>query len=157
AYEALNNFGATGRRAVIVLNDNGRCYAPTVSRLTVAGHPGDAANTAAFFTSLGLDYIGPIDGHDIAALEPVLRDAGSRERPIVVHVLTHKGEGYLPAEAADEKRLHDTGVSDPETGLPVGATGQPYPAAFPDGLIAQAERHPQPVAIPAGTPGSPGW
>ena len=82
AYEALNNFGATGRRAVIVLNDNGRCYAPTVSRLTLAGPAsGDAGDPAAFFAALGLDYVGPIDGHDIAALEPVLRDAAARERP----------------------------------------------------------------------------
>ncbi len=54
AYEALNNFGATGRRAVIVLNDNGRCYAPTVSRLSVAGHAsGDVGEPAAFFGALG--------------------------------------------------------------------------------------------------------
>ena len=71
AYEALNNFGATGRRAVIVLNDNGRCYAPTVSRLTAV----EGADPSSFFRALGLDYVGPIDGHDIAALEPALRDA----------------------------------------------------------------------------------
>ena len=57
AYEALNNLGHSGRRAIVVLNDNGRCYAPTVSRLTAAAeNPGD---TAAFFTALGLDYRGP--------------------------------------------------------------------------------------------------
>src|SRR3954462_6477945 len=82
AYEALNNFGATGRRAVIVLNDNGRCSAPTVSRLTIAGHASDvdANDTEAFITALGIDYVGPVDGHDIAALEPVLRDAVTRDR-----------------------------------------------------------------------------
>ena len=157
AYEALNNFGATGRRAVIVLNDNGRCYAPTVSRLTVAGHAsGDPGDPAAFFTSLGLDYVGPVDGHDIAALEPVLRDAAARERPVVVHVLTHKGEGYLPAETDDEKRLHDIGAFDPETGVPVGANGSSYTAAFRDALIALAEERPEIVAITAGMPGSTG-
>jgi 1-deoxy-D-xylulose-5-phosphate synthase len=156
AYEALNNFGASGRRAVIVLNDNGRCYAPTVTRLTVASHPEDPGNPAAFFTALGLDYIGQIDGHDIAALEPVLRDAASRERPVVVHVLTHKGEGYLPAESDDEKRLHDIGAFDLETGVPVGAKGSSYTAAFSDALIAQAEVHPEIVAITAGMPGSTG-
>jgi 1-deoxy-D-xylulose-5-phosphate synthase len=156
AYEALNNFGATGRRAVIVLNDNGRCYAPTVSRLTVAGHPDDGATTAAFVTSLGLDYVGPVDGHDIAALEPVLRDAAARARPVVVHVLTHKGEGYLPAETDDEKRLHDIGAFDPETGTPVGANGSSYTAAFRDALIELAAQHPEIVAITAGMPGSTG-
>ena len=157
AYEALNNFGATGRRAVIVLNDNGRCYAPTVSRLTVAGHAsGETGDPAAFFTALGLDYVGPVDGHDVAALEPVLRDAATRDRPVVVHVLTHKGEGYLPAEADDEKRLHDIGAFDPETGVPVGANGSSYTAAFRDALIALAEERPEIVAITAGMPGSTG-
>jgi 1-deoxy-D-xylulose-5-phosphate synthase len=157
AYEALNNFGATGRRAVIVLNDNGRCYAPTVSRLTVAGHAsGETGDPAAFFTALGLDYVGPVDGHDVAALEPVLRDAATRDRPVVVHVLTHKGEGYLPAETDDEKRLHDIGAFDPETGVPVGANGSSYTAAFRDALIALAQERPEIVAITAGMPGSTG-
>jgi 1-deoxy-D-xylulose-5-phosphate synthase len=156
AYEALNNFGATGRRAVIVLNDNGRCYAPTVSRLSAAGRAADTGTAAAFVTALGLDYVGPVDGHDIAALEPVLRDAASRDRPVVVHVLTHKGEGYLPAETDDEKRLHDIGAFDPETGVPVGANGSLYTAAFGDSLIALAETHPEIVAITAGMPGSTG-
>ena len=114
---------------MIVLNDNGRCYAPTVSRLTIAGRATDvdANDTAAFFTALGLAYVGPVDGHDIAALEPVLRDAAARERPVVVHVLTHKGEGYAPAETDDEKRLHDIGAFDPETGVPLGANGRRTP------------------------------
>jgi 1-deoxy-D-xylulose-5-phosphate synthase len=156
AYEALNNFGATGRRAVIVLNDNGRCYAPTVSRLTVAGHPGEPGDPEAYFTALGLDYVGPVDGHDIASLEPVLRDAARRGRPVVVHVLTHKGDGYLPAESDDEKRLHDIGAFDPETGVPLGANGSSFTAAFRDALIALAEQHPEIVAITAGMPGSTG-
>ena len=79
AYEALNNFGHSGRRAVIVLNDNGRCYAPTVSRLTArSSRCGDPSS---FFEALGLGYVGPIDGHDIAALEPALRDAARRDGP----------------------------------------------------------------------------
>jgi 1-deoxy-D-xylulose-5-phosphate synthase len=157
AYEALNNFGATGRRAVIVLNDNGRCYAPTVSRLTIAGHA-DAVegDPARFFTALGLDYVGPVDGHDVGALEPVLRDAATRDRSVVVHVLTQKGEGYLPAESDDEKRLHDIGAFDPETGVPVGANGSSYTAAFSDALIALAERRREVVALTAGMPGSTG-
>ncbi len=152
AYEALNNFGYSGRRAVIVLNDNGRCYAPTVSRLTAV----EGADPSAFFDALGLDYVGPIDGHDIAALEPALRDAAARRGPVVVHVLTRKGEGYLPAETDDEKRLHDVGAFDPETGVPVGANGSSYTAAFSDALIALAEQRPEIVALTAGMPGSTG-
>jgi 1-deoxy-D-xylulose-5-phosphate synthase len=158
AYEALNNFGVTGRRAVIVLNDNGRCYAPTVSRLTVAGHLGGTSASApeSFVDALGLDYVGPVDGHDVAALESVLRDAAGRGRPVVVHVLTHKGEGYLPAETDDEKRLHDIGAFDPETGVPVGANGSSYTAAFGDALIELAAHRREIVAITAGMPGSTG-
>ncbi len=153
AYEALNNFGYSGRRAVIVLNDNGRCYAPTVSRLTAGAEGADAA---AFFRALGLDYVGPVDGHDIAALEPVLRDAASRGGPVVVHVITRKGEGYLPAESDDEKRLHDVGAFDPETGVPLRGKGSSYTAAFSDALIALAGAHPEVVALTAGMPGSTG-
>ena len=152
AYEALNNFGHSGRHAVIVLNDNGRCYAPTVSRLTAVG----GADPSAFFRALGLDYIGPIDGHDIAALEPVLRDASARGGPVIVHVLTRKGEGYLPAESDEEKRLHDVGAFDPETGVPVGANGSSYTGAFSAALIALAESRPEIVALTAGMPGSTG-
>ena len=152
AYEALNNFGYSGRRAVIVLNDNGRCYAPTVSRLTAV----EGADPSAFFRALGLDYVGPIDGHDITALEPALRDAADRSGPVVVHVITRKGEGYLPAESDDEKRLHDVGAFDPETGVPLRGKGSSYTAAFSDALIALAGEHPEIVALTAGMPGSTG-
>ena len=155
AYEGLNNFGFSGRRAVIVLNDNGRCYAPTVSRLTSAGRE-VAVESSSFFEALGLEYTGPIDGHDVAALEAALRDAASRAGPVVVHVITRKGEGYLPAETDDEKRLHDVGAFDPETGVPVGANGSSYTAAFRDALIALAEQRPEIVALTAGMPGSTG-
>jgi len=55
---------------------------------------------------------------------------GMGERLVVVHVLTHKGEGYLPAETDEEKRLHDIGAFDPETGAPVGPNGSSYKAGF---------------------------
>jgi 1-deoxy-D-xylulose-5-phosphate synthase len=152
AYEALNNFGHSGRHAVIVLNDNGRCYAPTVSRLTAV----EGADPSSFFEALGLAYVGPIDGHDIAALEPALREAAQRPGPVVVHVLTRKGEGYLPAESDDEKRLHDVGAFDPETGVPVGAAGSSYTGAFSAALIALADTRPEIVALTAGMPGSTG-
>jgi 1-deoxy-D-xylulose-5-phosphate synthase len=163
AYEALNNLGYSGRRAVIVLNDNGRCYAPTVSRLTAVGpHPesdadsDDHAETGEFFRALGLGYVGPVDGHDVPVLEAVLRDAASADGPVVVHVITRKGEGYLPAEADDEKRLHDVGAFDPETGVPHGGSGSSYTAAFGAKLIELAEARPEIVAVTAGMPGSTG-
>ena len=157
AYEGLNNFGFTGRRAVIVLNDNGRTYAPTVSHLSATG-PGHepGRDLTGFFQALGLGYIGPIDGHDVAALEPVLRDAAAADGPVVVHVITRKGEGYEPAETDEEKRLHDVGAFDPETGVPLGEKKVSYTAAFGDALLDLAAERPEIVAITAGMPGSTG-
>ena len=60
-----------------------------------------------FFETLGVRYVGPIDGHDIAVLEQTLRHAAEWDGPIVVHVLTEKGRGYAPAEQDDIQRLHD--------------------------------------------------
>src|SRR5207248_3893020 len=108
SYEALNNIGHSERRVVVVLNDNGRSYAPTVSRL-IADNCGD---TCAFFRSLGLAYHGPVDGHDITAMEEAFTAVRGCDRPVVVHVLTHKGHGYQPAEDDDEKRLHDVSPFD---------------------------------------------
>jgi 1-deoxy-D-xylulose-5-phosphate synthase len=154
AYEALNNIGYSGRRVVVVLNDNGRCYAPTVSRLT-ASNDGPGA-TAAFVESLGIDYLGPFDGHDIAALEDAFRAAATQPRPVVVHVITHKGQGYGPAEDDEEKRLHDVGAFDPETGQPHAGSWSSYTDAFTRALVDLAERHPEIVAVTAGMPGSTG-
>jgi 1-deoxy-D-xylulose-5-phosphate synthase len=154
AYEALNNIGYSGRRVVVVLNDNGRCYAPTVSRLT-ASNDGPAA-TKAFVESLGVDYLGPFDGHDITALEDAFRAAATQPRPVVVHVITHKGQGYGPAEDDEEKRLHDVGAFDPETGQPHAGTSSSYTNAFTRALVDLADRHPEIVAVTAGMPGSTG-
>jgi 1-deoxy-D-xylulose-5-phosphate synthase len=155
SYEALNNIGHSGRRVVVILNDNGRCYAPTVSRLTASS--ANAGDVSAFVGALGLAYRGPIDGHDLDALEPALRDAAEVDGPVVIHVLTRKGEGYAPAESDDEKRLHDVGAFDPETGVPHGKGGaSSYTAAFASTLIELAARHPEIVAVTAGMPGSTG-
>ena len=158
AYEALNNLGHSRRRAVVVLNDNGRCYAPTISRLTLAavGAPSAPADPAGFFGALGLAYRGPIDGHDIHALEAALRAAAAHDGPVVVHVLTRKGEGYLPAENDHEKHLHDVGAFDPETGQTRPGVGSSYTAAFSAALIDLAARHPEVYALTAGMPGSTG-
>ncbi|RNL82132.1 1-deoxy-D-xylulose-5-phosphate synthase [Halostreptopolyspora alba] len=131
AWEALNNIGAGDHgRLVIVLNDNGRSYAPTVgglfehlARLREGLH-GDRDTSAqppeaTVFEALGLAYSGPIDGHDIIALEAALRAAADRGRPTVVHCSTAKGRGYAPAENDEADHLHGVGVLDPTTGRPV--------------------------------------
>jgi 1-deoxy-D-xylulose-5-phosphate synthase len=194
AYEALNNLGHSDRHVIIVLNDNGRSYAPTVSRLSEslkqirlnpvymrrqrrvenlvrevplvgreAGRGMDAIKAAireyfqppAFFESLGVRYAGPVDGHDIEALEHALRNATEFEGPILVHVLTQKGRGYSPAEDDDEKHLHDAPVFDPATGPPTWVpTG--YTQAFAEAVLKEAEHRPDLVAITAAMPGPTG-
>jgi 1-deoxy-D-xylulose-5-phosphate synthase len=110
-----------------------------------------------FFEALGVRYIGPIDGHDIAEMEHALRNAVtlSVDGPIVVHVLTQKGRGYSPAEDDDEKHLHDAPVFDPNVGPPKAVlTG--YTQAFAEALIKEAEHDPRLVAITAAMPGPTG-
>src|SRR6516165_5661681 len=109
----------------------------------------------AFFESLGVRYVGPIDGHDIAGMEQALRQAAEFERPIVVHVLTQKGRGYAPAEDDDEKCLHDAPVFDPATGPPEWVpTG--YTQAFNEAMLEVGEEMPNVVAITAAMPGPTG-
>ncbi|HET9600594.1 MAG TPA: 1-deoxy-D-xylulose-5-phosphate synthase [Acidimicrobiales bacterium] len=194
AYEALNNLGHSDRNVIIVLNDNGRSYAPTVSKLsnsltsirlnpvymrrqrrmelflrdlplvgTQAEKGMEAVKAAvreyfqppAFFESLGVRYVGPIDGHDIAALEVVMRNATEFDGPIVIHALTQKGRGYPPAEDDDEKHLHDAPVFDRAVGPPKAVpTG--YTQAFAEAVIKEAEHDPRLVAITAAMPGPTG-
>ena len=194
AYEAINNLGASGRKVIIVLNDNGRSYAPTVSLLSkgltkIRLNPvymerqhrfetwikrlpmfGGAAERAvrsakaairemweppAFFEALGVRYTGPIDGHDIEALEEAFTSAMRHRGPIVVHVHTNKGQGYQPALDDEEKNMHDASPFDVEQGPPPSAiTG--YTEAFSDALIKAAEHDTSIRAITAAMPGPTG-
>ena len=111
----------------------------------------------AFFEALGVRYVGPVDGHDIPALEQAMRNAVelSTEGPIVVHVVTQKGRGYPPAEDDDEKHLHDAPVFDPLTGPPKAVpTG--YTQAFAEAIIKEAEADDRIVAITAAMAGPTG-
>jgi 1-deoxy-D-xylulose-5-phosphate synthase len=118
AYEALNNLGVSGCPVVVVLNDNGRSYAPTVSRLFGPdlndGHSEEfvarAEASERFFTSLGFTYLGPVDGHDVGDLDVALAEARGLAQPVVVHARTVKGRGHRSAEADRVKRLHDVGA-----------------------------------------------
>jgi 1-deoxy-D-xylulose-5-phosphate synthase len=152
AYEALNNVGHSGRRVIVVLNDNGRSYAPTVSRLIAEG----GGDTRAYFAALGLDYLGPVDGHDVAAVEQALAGARGDERPVVVHVITQKGRGYQPAEDDEEKCLHDVTPFDPATGCTRTPRAPTCTDAFAAALTALAGDHPELVAITAAMPTSTG-
>jgi 1-deoxy-D-xylulose-5-phosphate synthase len=151
AYEALNNLGHTRARVTIVLNDNGRSYAPTISRLF-----GTDGTLRSFVEALGVRYEGPVDGHDVGKLEATLRDVAGIDGPVLVHALTRKGRGYAPAEDDDEKCLHDVSAFDPDTGRANGGATPTYTQAFTGAILAAAERRPEVVAVTAAMPGPTG-
>jgi 1-deoxy-D-xylulose-5-phosphate synthase len=158
AYEALNHISVLRpERLMIILNDNGRSYAPTVGGLAalsslahyridpryerakhaigrmlrgiplvgetadeMAGRMKDAVkqilDPATVFDALDLKYSGAIDGHDIALIEETLERAKTYDEPVVVHVMTQKGNGYQPAIEDEEEKLHGVGAFDLATG-----------------------------------------
>jgi 1-deoxy-D-xylulose-5-phosphate synthase len=101
------------------------------------------------FEDLGLKYVGPVDGHDIVAVEHALRRAKAFGGPVIVHVLTRKGQGFLAAEADDVDRFHAVGVIDPETGQPLAAAGTSWTSVFADEMVAVARRRSDVVGITA--------
>ena len=115
------------------------------------------------FEELGFYYVGPIDGHNLDHLLPVLqnvRDAEDRDAgagPVLIHVVTKKGHGYAPAEAADDK-LHAVARFDVVTGAQAKTKSNipTYTRVFADGLIAEAEHDPKIVAITAAMPSGTG-
>lgn len=196
AWEALNNIAAAkDRPLVVVLNDNGRSYAPTTggmaqrmaalrlkpgyerfldqvkNRLPMApviGRPlysvlhafksamKDWMIPQSLFQDLGLKYLGPIDGHDIEALEEALRSAKGYRGPVLVHCLTRKGEGYSPAENDSAEQMHSPPAFDPDTGLPIAAPKKTWTSVFGGKLAALGAEREDLVAITAAMGGPTG-
>ena len=185
AHEGLNNLGHSNSNVTIILNDNGRSYAPTISKLSeslikLRANPVymrrqerieqiaesvpwvgdmlrrgiDATKMAirhmwdppAIFEQLGIHYVGPYNGHNIAELEQVLEKVKLFDGPTVVHVITQKGRGYKPAERDPIKNMHDL------SSIKQGS----YTAAFAQHLVHLADRHPEVVAVTAAMPDSTG-
>ncbi|MFG1645403.1 1-deoxy-D-xylulose-5-phosphate synthase [Amycolatopsis sp. NPDC049252] len=146
AWEALNSIAGERRRVVVVLNDNGRSYAPTVGGL--ARHL-RGSDPGGFFTALGLGYVGPVDGHDVGAVQEALRRARDEDGPVVVHCLTSKGRGYRPAEDDDVDRFHAVRPMNPATGVPVTAGGGSWTSVFGAELVRLGEKRRDVVAITA--------
>ncbi|MBD3778620.1 1-deoxy-D-xylulose-5-phosphate synthase [Cellulomonas sp. ES6] len=189
AWEALNNIAdGTDRRLVVVVNDNGRSYAPTIGGLALhldalrttrgyetvlswgkrtlkrSGPPGRLAYDAlhglkkgikdvvapqGMFEDLGLKYIGPVDGHDVADVEFALQRARAFGGPVIVHVITEKGRGYSPAEQDVADRFHAVGQIHPETGLPVAPSRFGWTGVFADEVVRIGRRRPDVVALTA--------
>jgi 1-deoxy-D-xylulose-5-phosphate synthase len=189
-WEALNNIAHAKHPVVIVVNDNGRSYAPTIGGLadhlaTLRLNPGyekvldlikeslaktplvggplyevlhavkkgikDAVAPQALFEDLGIKYVGPVDGHDMAAVESALRRAKSFGRPVIVHAVTRKGYGYQPAEDDEADRLHSPAAFDPQTGRPTAppSASLKWTSVFADELVAIADERPDVVGITA--------
>ena len=163
AWEALNNIAShDDLPLVIVVNDNGRSYTPTVGglarhlaglrtnpryeqlldlirrsvvRTPVVGEAAydllhglkiglkDVVAPQSMFSDLGLKYVGPIDGHDEAAVERALQQAKQFGGPVLVHCLTKKGNGFKAAEDHAEDRFHAVGKIDARTGVALGGPG----------------------------------
>ncbi|WP_250302940.1 1-deoxy-D-xylulose-5-phosphate synthase [Streptomyces sp. A 4/2] len=190
AWEALNNIAAAGDRPlIIVVNDNGRSYGPTIGGLShhfatlrttdgyerflawgkdvlhhtpVVGQPlyeslhgakkgfKDAFAPQGMFEDLGLKYVGPIDGHDLEAVQTALVRAKRFHGPVLVHCLTEKGRGYRPALEDDADRFHTVGVMDPLTCEPLAASSGPsWTSVFGAEIAEIGAERPDVVAVTA--------
>jgi 1-deoxy-D-xylulose-5-phosphate synthase len=188
AWEALNNIAiAQQSKLVIVVNDNGRSYTPTVGGLATAltslrtnpryeqildqvkrrlnAVPGvgpatydalhamkkglkDALAPQGLFEDLGLKYVGPVDGHDRAAMEQVLAQAKRFNGPVIVHAITRKGFGYDAAELHEADQFHSPGPFDVDSGVE-NPKARIWTDVFSDEMVQLGERRPEVVAITA--------
>ena len=101
------------------------------------------------FEDLGLKYVGPVDGHDIGELEHALRRAKAFPGPVLVHAITQKGRGYLPAEQDEADHFHGVGIIDPDTGQPLSPGGPSWTSVFSDELVRIGHERRDVVAITA--------
>jgi len=196
-WEALNNIAVSGdERLVIVVNDNGRSYTPTVggiaTQLSSLGKQLAAIRTdrryertlkrikelarrtplvgemvygllhgfkmgvkdvlapQGMFSELGIKYLGPINGHDIGAVELALAQAKGFGAPVLVHCITQKGRGFKAAEEHEQDRFHAVGQIDEVTGEPLsGADVRTWTDAFGDELARIGATDDSVVAITA--------
>jgi 1-deoxy-D-xylulose-5-phosphate synthase len=107
------------------------------------------------FENMGMTYLGPVDGHDLPGLISLLRIARDIRGPVVIHAVTKKGCGYLPAES-DPSRFHGIGKFDPATGNSIGGNKQTYSASFGQTMLELAKEDERICAITAAMPGGTG-
>ncbi len=187
-WEALNNIAAADRQVIVIVNDNGRSYSPTIGglaehlaglrlrpgyermlsqvkgtlgRTPVVGAPlydalhgmkrgiKDLLAPQGMFEDLGLKYLGPVDGHDLDALENALALARGFGGPVIVHCVTRKGYGYAPAENDEADQMHQSRGFDPETGRARVTGDRTWTGAFGEEVVRLAEHRDDIVAITA--------
>ena len=107
------------------------------------------------FENMGLTYLGPVDGHDVNELIRVIRIAKEMRCPVLLHVLTQKGSGYVPAEVKPS-HFHGVGKFDPETGESIGGKKYTFSDAFGDTMVDLAEENLRVCAITAAMPSGTG-
>lgn len=188
AWEALNNISDDNdRKLVIIVNDNGRSYAPTIGGLArylndvrtaknyrrlyklskkvfyKMGLVGRLIYSAArgagkgllstfapqgMFPNLDIKYIGPVDGHDLAAMEQALRQAKKYGSPVIVHAITQKGHGFNPAMLNEDDQFHAVGKIDPSTGESLEeSTAETWTGAFGDEILKIAAKREDIIGI----------
>ncbi|MFC8830232.1 1-deoxy-D-xylulose-5-phosphate synthase [Streptomyces sp. NPDC057137] len=101
------------------------------------------------FEDLGLKYVGPIDGHDLEAMESALQRAKRFGGPVIIHCLTEKGRGYQPALQDEADRFHAVGKIHPDTGLPIASSGVDWTSVFGEEMVKLGNERPDIVAITA--------
>src|SRR5512140_3734414 len=177
AYEALNNAGAGSADLLVILNDNDMSISPPVGALNkylaklMSGRFYAAARRAGekvlgelarraeehvkgmvtpgtMFEEFGFNYIGPIDGHDLDALVPTLKNISELKGPQFLHVVTRKGQGYKLAEA-DPVLYHGVSKFKPDDGIVGGKSGgsPTYTQVFGDWLCDMAENDQRLIGI----------
>ncbi|HEU5267037.1 MAG TPA: 1-deoxy-D-xylulose-5-phosphate synthase, partial [Jatrophihabitans sp.] len=109
----------------------------------------DLLQPQGMFEDLGLKYVGPVDGHDIAALENSFRLARGFDGPVIVHCVTRKGYGYAPAENDEADQMHQSRGFDPATGVARVSSGRTWTSVFAAELVAIGEQRDDIVAVTA--------
>jgi 1-deoxy-D-xylulose-5-phosphate synthase len=190
-WEALNNISHDNiRNLVIVVNDNGRSYAPTIGGMAryldsvrtrplyrnlhfssrkafnklgptarafyrgvrggIHGFLSRFTNNQSLYANLDIKYLGPVDGHDVKAMEAALRQAKNYGAPVIVHAITEKGRGYEPARNDIDDQFHAVGQIDPQTGVPLSSsTSIGWTDVFGEELVRLASTNPRVMAITA--------
>lgn len=188
-WEALNNItDDNDRNLIIVVNDNGRSYAPTIggmarflngvrvtgsyrdlqegserlfnnfgaagrtvyraARGALRGFVSRASGNQDLYANLDIKYVGPVDGHDLAAVETALKQAKGYGRPALVHVITEKGRGYAPAVNDEADQFHAIGQIDPGSGAPLSSSSErSWTSVFREEILALAHENKQIVGI----------
>ncbi len=190
-WEALNNISHDNtRQLVIVVNDNGRSYSPTIGGIArfldrtrtrrsyrrlhftssrvfakmgpyarafyrgvrggIHGFLSRFINNQSLYANLDIKYIGPVDGHDVEAMQAALRQAKNYGSPVLVHAITEKGRGYEPARRDVADQFHAVGQIDPLTGEPVSSkTSVGWTDVFSEEIVNLASQHPRVMGITA--------